>query len=297
MKKLLIFTLSYLLCTVFPCREVRALEDYNTVMKRDILSLFLAYPEHVTGVEKSAEGNVYVILKSGKRILYDDKKQKTHDEKLNNPDIQDMLEQPYPLDSIDELPDVNFDPGRGRIYNLLHEVYGSNQGTIERNLTNCNGWQFNKQNGAAEALKAVLKDVNEASKTNGKIGGFVYPINGTYNYRYVSGTGRLSPHAFAIAIDIKSHPHDYWKWNTRSNGEKRMQAYPKELVKIFENHNFVWGGKWGHFDILHFEYRPEVILKARYFSTPIQESSYWYYGVPENEQVKEYINLIDNKLN
>ncbi|EQB87529.1 hypothetical protein M918_09050 [Clostridium sp. BL8] len=69
MKKLLIFTLSYLLCAIFPCREVVALEDYNTVMKRDILSLFLAYPEHVTGVEKSAEGNVYVILKSGKKNI------------------------------------------------------------------------------------------------------------------------------------------------------------------------------------------------------------------------------------
>jgi hypothetical protein len=28
-------------------------------------------------------------------------------------------------------------------------------------------------------------------------------------------------------------------------------------VEIFERHGFIWGGKWGHFDTMHFEYRPE----------------------------------------
>jgi hypothetical protein len=30
-------------------------------------------------------------------------------------------------------------------------------------------------------------------------------------------------------------------------------------VDIFERHGFIWGGKWGHFDTMHFEYRPELL--------------------------------------
>jgi hypothetical protein len=34
---------------------------------------------------------------------------------------------------------------------------------------------------------------------------------------------------------------------------------PMEIVEIFEKHGFIWGGKWGHFDTMHFEYRPELL--------------------------------------
>jgi hypothetical protein len=31
----------------------------------------------------------------------------------------------------------------------------------------------------------------------------------------------------------------------------------RERVEIFERHGFIWGGKWYHYDTMHFEYRPE----------------------------------------
>ena len=31
------------------------------------------------------------------------------------------------------------------------------------------------------------------------------------------------------------------------------------LVTVFENHGFIWGGKWRHYDTMHFEYRPELL--------------------------------------
>jgi hypothetical protein len=37
---------------------------------------------------------------------------------------------------------------------------------------------------------------------------------------------------------------------------------PWEIVEIFERHGFVWGGKWYHYDTMHFEYRPEIVLSA-----------------------------------
>jgi hypothetical protein len=33
----------------------------------------------------------------------------------------------------------------------------------------------------------------------------------------------------------------------------------KEIVRIFENHGFIWGGKWYHYDAMHFEFRPELV--------------------------------------
>lgn len=276
--------------------KVYAFEEYIDTMKKDLLTMFMAYPNHVVGVEKTNEDQVFIILKSGNKILYDDKKQKSHEAMLSNPDIQDMLEQIYPLGSISKLQDVNFDPGRARVYSLLYNVYGNSKGKIEAQLGNTSGGQFNKENKAAESLNNALKDINIASRSNPKVGGFVYPINGTYNYRYISGTNRLSPHAFGIAVDVKSHPHDYWKWNTRVNGEKRLLSYPIELVEIFERNNFVWGGKWGHFDILHFEYRPEIIIKARYFSDKSKEGEQWYSNTPEDENIKRYINIIEESL-
>jgi hypothetical protein len=34
---------------------------------------------------------------------------------------------------------------------------------------------------------------------------------------------------------------------------------PQEVVAIFEKRGFIWGGKWYHFDTMHFEYRPELL--------------------------------------
>ena len=31
-----------------------------------------------------------------------------------------------------------------------------------------------------------------------------------------------------------------------------------ELVNIFEKNGFIWGGRWYHYDTMHFEYRPEM---------------------------------------
>lgn len=274
--------------------------DYDTQMKQDILVLMLSYPEYIVKVEKTSDNKVYCIMKSGKKIIYDDKLKKTHEEKLNNPDLQDMLEEIYPLNQIINIMDKTFDPGRARHYELLNEVYGSSKSSIEKNLINLKygytNYQFNSKNNANISLDTVLKELIPLAKNRSDISSILYPASGTYNYRVISGTGRLSPHAYGIAIDLKSDKRDYWKWTSIEEGQKRLLDYPKELVESFENNNFVWGGKWGHFDILHFEYRPEIILKAKYFDN-WNANSKWYEGVPLEENLtKKYIEIIDNSL-
>ncbi|MFL0269903.1 M15 family metallopeptidase [Candidatus Clostridium radicumherbarum] len=279
---------------------IKALGDKNNiVIKQDLLCLTLAYPEYITGFEVKENGIIYINMKSGKKILYDDKKTKSIEEKINNADLQDTLEQLYPLDFPTGLMEKNYDPGRFRNYELLKEVYGSTKSSVEANLKKANiGYaflQFNGNNNAAKELSAAVREAQSLGKDN--IRRALYPTCGTFNYRNIAGTNRLSPHAFGIAIDLASSKYDYWKWASIKEGEKRLLTYPKELVSIFENHNFIWGGKWNHFDILHFEYRPEVILKARYFSKNIGDNDVWYKGIPlDNLRIKEVIENINKVL-
>lgn len=231
------------------------------------------------------------------KILYDDKINKDYSLKFQNSDLQDMLEQYYPLTSVSELMDKDFNPGRFRNYTFLKCVYGNNQSQITKNLSPLKfspSFTFNKNNNAAYELDNALKEIKNTN--NPQVTAFIYPVNGTFNYRVISGTNMLSPHSFGIAIDLKSSSNDYHKWTSREKGTIRLRQYPEELVKIFEKHNFIWGGKWGYFDILHFEYRPEIIIKARYF-TNYDCNKEWYQDFPTDDYSLKCINLIDNTIN
>lgn len=264
----------------------KSIDIYNVTIKQDLLCLMIAYPEYITDIEEN-NGYIYLVMKSGKKVIYDDKKTKNLQEKLANPDLQDTLEQIYPLSPIRSIMEENFDPGRYRCYGLLSEVYGLSKQVIESNLGKVNvgyrSYQFNKSNKAAHSLQTVMKELVPLSERNENVRRCLLPCSGTYNYRVISGTNRLSPHAFGIAIDLASDKRDYWKWASKESGAKRLESYSNELVEIFEKNNFVWGGKWSHFDILHFEYRPEIILKARYFKNSVNLKNSWYEGAPLEE--------------
>lgn len=274
-------------------------DDYFITLKKDIASLMLAYPGYITNLEVLDINNVYLILNSGEKILYDDGKQKSYEEKLANPDIQDMLEHLYKFGPVEGLMPEDYNPGRVRLYPLLNEIYGSNQYEIEHNLEgisiNSMNYSFNGNNFANYYLKSAIKELNSLAMDNPELWSFLYPLGGTYNFRYISRTNRLSPHAFGIAIDLASHKDDYWQWTTREAGEKRLKSYPQIIVDVMEKNYFIWGGKWGQFDILHFEYRPEIIIKAKYFSNEIDVS--WYENLPlDDRYVSEIVGLIEDKL-
>ncbi|SCY44307.1 M15 family metallopeptidase [Alkaliphilus peptidifermentans] len=273
--------------------------EYIKTLKQDIFSLMMAYPEYILDIEVEDDNQVYLILKSGTRLLYNDGNEKTASEKLHNPDLQDMLEERYVLGSVDALMSKEYNPGRIRVYPLLREVYGANQGEIEKNLVGIklsNGHhRFNDNNSAAYYLKKAMAELDQLIKDRPEFWGYIYPIGGTYNYRYISKTNMLSPHSFGITIDLAIHKDDYWQWTTRKEGEKRLLSYPIEIVDIMESNYFIWGGKWGYFDILHFEYRPEIIIKSLYF--PDGGKDLWYEGLPvEDAAVNRIILLIEERL-
>lgn len=273
---------------------------YEAEMKRDLLCLLMAYPEYITGVEKSADGKVYAVMKSGQKLLYDDKKPKNAWQKSGNPDLQDMMEEIYPLNAITEVLPNHYNPGCIRHYPLLKEVYGGNKKAILSHLQKISiGYkyvEFNARNRAAEALKSVMKELLPLARQNNKVYAVSFPASGTFNYRLIDGTNRLSSHALGIAIDLKSNKHDYWRWTTREEGQKRLTSYPQEVPQIFEKYGFVWGGKWGNFDIMHYEYRPEIIYKARYFAQKPIPGIPWYDGLQNNPTAFKYVWLIEQSL-
>lgn len=273
---------------------------YSTMQKRDVLVLLLAYPEYITGVQTD-HGKTYLVMKSGKRILYDDKKMKTFAEKITSADVQDMLETPYPLAEINSLMSANVDPGRARAYELITDIYGNSKDIISNKLALVDfGDQdlpFSKEAGAAAALAAAAASAADLAQDQPQIADYLYPSSGTFNYRVIDGTDRLSLHAYGIAIDLKSSPDGYWLWASPEAGEELLKSYPREIVRIFEDNGFIWGGKWNHFDLFHFEYRPEIIIKAKYFSGEIDLTKPWYQGADLNsESVNKLIRLIDQSL-
>ncbi|WP_242948681.1 M15 family metallopeptidase [Caloramator quimbayensis] len=273
---------------------------YITEAKRDILCLMMSYPDYIKDIEKN-NNCIYIVMNSGEKILYDDKKKKSHDEKILNADIQDMMEQIYPLNTENKIMEKDFDPGRARCYSFFKAVYGNSKLQIEKNLTLVNtpfgSFNFNKNNSAAVNFKNVMIELSDLSLKNQSIRKNILPMSGTFNYRNIAGTNNLSAHSFGIAVDLSVNKNDYWKWTSRQNGEKRLESYPKEIVSIFEKNNFIWGGKWGHFDIMHYEYRPEIIFKSKYFGRKIDDDSAWYGSVPNHhEKIKNYIEMIDKLL-
>ena len=267
----------------------------NTETKRDLLALMLAYPDEITAVEKADDGLVYLISESGEKIVYDDGQDKSFDEQLWNADVQDTMAVPYPPDMIATVPEGNSDPGRVRCYALLRALYGSSQSEVEQSLRSVSPCgRFNQRGGAAAALESAFGDIAGLTQASPNIGGFVYPLSGTYNYRVIAGTNTLSPHAFGIAIDLASGSGDYWRWASREQAQKRLASYPPELVRTMEAHGFIWGGKWAHFDYLHFEYRPEIIIKAK--ADAAKTGGVWHTGFPVDERTQELIRQIDAAL-
>ena len=202
--------------------------------------------------------NNYIIMQNGQKFVYDDGLKKSFNELLNSPDIEDMFKFKYPRGWVKGLP-KNYDPGRIRYEKLFRAIYGNSASEVKKNLTYIR-WVdgkkilVTKKEGVADALSAVAKELKNLPPKYKK---YLSPIGGTFKWRKIAGTNRLSVHSFGAAIDINVKYSAYWRW---SKGVYRYQnKIPKAIVDIFERHGFIWGGKWYHYDTMHFEYRPELV--------------------------------------
>lgn len=223
--------------------------------------LLAAYPDHLSGVD----GND-LIWTDGTRMPIDDGQgAKSFDAWLARPDLEDMLQRPYPAGTPVVPPAADDDPGRARHAAFFDKMYGNClKDDVSRWLVDV-VWMPQKAgqklkvttvNGVHARLDAISRALDALPA---HFAPYLIPSAGTYVCRVIAGTDRVSSHGHGIAIDLATKHSDYWRWSRP--GADGRSAYrnriPKEIVDIFEAHGFIWGGRWHHYDTMHFEYRPE----------------------------------------
>jgi len=130
--------------------------------------------------------------------------------------------------------------------------------------------RFHSMQNASHYLKNALKEIESAAKKDKEILYWVNNIQVIYTFivRNLENTNIQSLHGYGIAFDVLPYnrsKHIYWQWAEEFKkdwwniDEKDKVAVPDKVIEIFENQGFIWGGKWYFFDIMHFEYRPELI--------------------------------------
>lgn len=224
--------------------------------------LVAAYPDALAGHDGKAlrwrDGTLMPASNGGER--------KTFAQLLRHASIADQFRLPYPRGPLEKPPAVDDDPGRFRNAAFFEKMYGDcKKGEVSRHLVAIpwlpKTWgksiRVTSVNHVDARLRAISAEIDALPE---KIKRAAYPIAGTYNCRAVADTGQPSAHGYGIAIDLNTAFSDYWYWRPHKGRIDYRNRLPQEIVTIFEKHGFIWGGKWYHFDTMHFEFRPELLV-------------------------------------
>lgn len=220
------------------------------------------YPDAIQGVEARG-GSWFVTFADGREAIWNDGRDKDPAARLASPDLEDTLAESYPAGAPPAAVAEGSDPGRARHPLLLANAYGGGERAVRRGLVEV-PWpgsgpvRFSSRNGAADALRAVVASFAELPAE--ARGCLEAPI-GSFAYRQIRGTDRLSGHAFGISIDLNTRCGEYWRWQRPFRG-LQDNSMPRAIIDAFEAQGFIWGGRWHHFDTFHFEYRPEFFAPA-----------------------------------
>lgn len=222
------------------------------------------YGELISGANEKE-----IILQNGAVLPYRTNETKMPwNEKINTSDLETQLIQRYNSYSIDISPYYLFSPGRLRYQPFFDALYGNDEKSILKNLVTI---KWKTTNGYKNLLVTKIGDVDKKLiLINEEIAQL--PLKerliannaSTYKYRFIKDTKRLSMHSYGIAIDLSPNKTEYWKRNFQEETELffSKNSMPLSIVRIFEKYGFIWGGKWYHYDTMHFEYRPELLAPS-----------------------------------
>jgi hypothetical protein len=198
-------------------------------------------------------------LPDGGRVPHDDGRTKTIDERIASPDVEDVFALGYRTGAIAAVTDAAEDPGRVRLEPLFRATYGANAREVSSALVGVKiaGHTVPFHRRAAPALTRVADRLDAILRGDPSLLRFFRELGGTFATRTIAGTDRTSAHAWGIAIDIDTTMADYWR-NAPATKIAWRNRIPQVLVDAFEAEGFVWGGRWFHYDTMHFEYRPEL---------------------------------------
>lgn len=236
----------------------------DAALPRALTCLMESYPQAIVGVRRTDSDELFVQMSTGEEHLWDDGvDDKDFQTLIERPDLEDTFRYHYPARADSGPPARNEDPGRIRHEAFLRSLYGDSAAEVSSSFETVR-WtpsgrnlSFNSNEDAAAALVRVGEELMTALTTDELK--YVSTTAGTFNWRTIAGTDRLSAHSFAIAIDINTEFADYWRWSRDRENPVWRNRIPLKIVEVFERHGFIWGGKWYHYDTMHFEYRPELL--------------------------------------
>ncbi|WP_319497426.1 M15 family metallopeptidase [uncultured Cohaesibacter sp.] len=229
-------------------------------------ALELAYPGLAVDLDKGA-----VTTEAGASFPFVTARRVTGKALLEDATLGDQFVYRYPLAfSLEERKTPFFDPGRVRNEPFFRHLFFDSKGDARKSLVKISykgktvtaSFVVTRKHCVDAQLKAALSEI---ASYGAKMDRFFKKTGGGFSWRVIAGTNRLSSHSFGSAVDVNTDLGKYWKWTGAREGQVGDYAneIPKELVGAMERRGFIWGGKWNHFDGMHFEYRPELILFAR----------------------------------
>jgi hypothetical protein len=210
------------------------------------------------GAPTFEHGEWFAALPDGTRIPFDDHRRKSFDARLASPDVKDVFLVPYRAGAIRPVETENDDPGRTRLVAVLAATYGQHPAEHQVRVRFL-GMPVRVHRDIASALARVAARLANARASDVSLRPFLRRLSGGFADRKIAGTDRISAHAFGIAIDLDKSMSDYWRWQ-KSVPLRWRNRIPQPIVDAFEAEGFIWGGRWWHYDTMHFEYRPELLL-------------------------------------
>jgi hypothetical protein len=203
-------------------------------------------------------------LPDGQRIPYDDGRAKTPEERLEAPDVKDLFATRYHRGPIRPVTTVDEDPGRARLDALFSATYPRAALTRARLF----GRRLTVHEKVAGAFARVEERLARARAADPSIARFFTRLGGTFAPRNIAGTDRPSAHSWGVSIDLDPSLSHYWRWQRPQKPIRWQNRVPQSIVDAFEAEGFIWGGRWYHYDTMHFEYRPELLDASCYPADP-----------------------------
>lgn len=212
-------------------------------------------------VERLADGSYGLRTRDGAWLPWDDGKAKNWDERIDAPDLEDTLFAPYRRGPPVPITREDDEPGRVRHTGWFDAAYGRKGRSLPLVNVRVGGRVLRVHERVGPALTRVAKVLERLAKADPEVAKAIARPAGGFADRVIAGTTRPSAHSWGLAIDLDSRVSDYWRW-ARKGTPAWVNRMPTAVVDAFEAEGFVWGGRWFHYDTMHFEYRPELLDPA-----------------------------------
>ena len=195
-----------------------------------------SYPDWIAGYDEK-----YLMLKRGeeKFAISDGGTNKSFEEMLEKPDIDDMFFAPYPAGSTPQQPARNSDPGRVRFEPLFVSMYGDcKENQVVKNLRTI-PWlprydggrvTITSVNGIDKALDAVSRELEELPPPLSQADCWYLQLSRGCRY-----PDQVHARSYGSALDINTAFANYWRWDSKSGSEPIWKnRIPIEIVPVFE---------------------------------------------------------------